>query len=147
MTAGNGVFVDANILVYFAFAAFNWHAAARARLSELERVAAAFWTSRQVLREFLAAVTRPGFVDPPATPTELARLIRIFEDRFHVVEDDDEVTALLLELLQNPGAKGKQVHDANIVATMRRHSIPYLLTNNAADFNRYARWITVLPLA
>ena len=60
--------------------------------------------------------------------------------------DDSEVTGLLLELLAKPGAQGRQVHDANLVATMRRHQIPYLLTYNTADFDRYQPWITILPL-
>jgi predicted nucleic acid-binding protein len=53
------VFVDANLLVYATFNHFSWHAAARARLTAL--IDASLNTSRQVLREFLAVTTRPGF--------------------------------------------------------------------------------------
>ena len=41
---------------------------------------------------------------------------------------------------------GKQVHDANIVATMQAYQIPYLLTANIGDFNRFSTLITLLPL-
>jgi len=41
---------------------------------------------------------------------------------------------------------GKQVHDANIVATMLVHGVPNLLTHNAADFKRFSHLIAVLPL-
>jgi predicted nucleic acid-binding protein len=41
---------------------------------------------------------------------------------------------------------GKQVHDANIVATMQAHGIRQLLTGNVADFNRFSALIRVLPL-
>ena len=105
-----------------------------------------FWTSRQVLREFLAAASRPGFLVPPPPSPFLAGLIEDFETRFRIAEDDREVTALLLELIANPGARGRQVHDANIVATMLHHGIPNLLTHNTSDFERYRPWITVLPL-
>ncbi len=42
---------------------------------------------------------------------------------------------------------GRQIHDANIVATMLAHGIPRLLTNNPGDFQRFAAHITVIPLA
>jgi hypothetical protein len=56
------------------------------------------------------------------------------------------VTALRLELLKQPGARGRQVHHANIMATIRHYGIPNLLTHKTADFERYQSWITVMPL-
>jgi predicted nucleic acid-binding protein len=41
---------------------------------------------------------------------------------------------------------GKQVHDANIVATMQVYGIDQLLTHNVTDFDRFTEFITVLPL-
>jgi hypothetical protein len=41
---------------------------------------------------------------------------------------------------------GKQVHNANIVATMLAHGIPRLFTHNVADFNRFSTLIEILPL-
>jgi predicted nucleic acid-binding protein len=38
---------------------------------------------------------------------------------------------------------GKQVHDANIVATMLVYGIPCLLTHNAKDFERFGDIVTV----
>jgi len=146
MTAGSGVFVDANILVYATFDQTPWHIAAQRRLTEVGRTPVAFWTSRQVLREFLAVTTRQGFLTPLPSPLFLAKTVRHFETRFQIATDDTEVTARLLELIEQPGAQGKQIHDANIVATMRRHGIPYLLTHNVSDFIRYQPWIAVLPL-
>lgn len=52
----------------------------------------------------------------------------------------------LLDLLQQFSIGGKQVHDANIVATMLISNIPALLTNNTDDFKRFSHLITVLPL-
>ena len=66
--------------------------------------------------------------------------------RFHLAEEDAETVRLLLKLLEQPGAKGRQVHDANVVATMQRHGIRYLLTHNRVDFERYVPLITLLPL-
>jgi predicted nucleic acid-binding protein len=87
-----------------------------------------------------------GLLDALAVPPFPANTVRAFENQLQITADDAEVTALLLELVENPGAHGKQVHDANIVATMRRHRISHLLTHNTTDFRRYALWVTVLPL-
>jgi predicted nucleic acid-binding protein len=146
MTGGSSVFVDANMLVYSTFDQVEFYEAARNRLTELDKVPVRFWTTRQVLREFLAVTTRPGFIAPLPSVAFVSRVVSYFETRFKIAEDGRDVTALLLELLENPGAQGKQVHEANIAATMRHYGIPYLLTHNTADFKRYAPWITVLPL-
>lgn len=57
-TSGSAVFVDTNILIYASFPGMPFYAAARTRLGELESQRVTFWTSRQVLREYLAATTR-----------------------------------------------------------------------------------------
>lgn len=38
---------------------------------------------------------------------------------------------------------GKQVHDANIVATMLAYDIPCLLTHNTRDFERFGEVIRI----
>jgi predicted nucleic acid-binding protein len=105
-----------------------------------------FWISRQVLREFLAATTRPGAVVPPPTLESLAKAVRQFEAEFEIADEDAAVTATLLDLLKSRTVLGKQIHDANIVATMRRYGIPSLLTHNTTDFTRYLPDISLLPL-
>lgn len=69
-----------------------------------------------------------------------------FSTRFHVAEDSPQVTERLLTLMEQIPIGGRQVHDANIVATMLVNGINQILTNNVADFNRFAQVITVLPL-
>ena len=51
-----------------------------------------------------------------------------------------------MSLMETTEFGGKQVHDANIVATMLVHDVPLLLTNNVSDFKRFADSVTVLPL-
>ncbi|MGI8588891.1 MAG: type II toxin-antitoxin system VapC family toxin [Chloroflexia bacterium] len=104
------------------------------------------WISLQVLREYLRTFTRPQtFAAPQPVATLIAR-IHYFESEFYVANDTAAVTEQLLVLLQEVPFGGKQVHDANIVATMRANGIRQLLTANAADFARFARYITVIPL-
>jgi predicted nucleic acid-binding protein len=93
MTAGSHVFVDTNVLVYFTFTHFAEHQGARQRLAECEGLPAPLWTSRQVLREFLAVTTRPGFLAPLPSLPFLAKTVRAFENQFLIAADDAEVTA------------------------------------------------------
>lgn len=52
----------------------------------------------------------------------------------------------LLRLAERVRVAGKQIHDANIVATMLAYDISDLLTHNTVDFVRYSDWITVIAL-
>ncbi|MCC5625260.1 type II toxin-antitoxin system VapC family toxin, partial [Nostoc sp. CHAB 5715] len=65
---------------------------------------------------------------------------------FRLVEENLLVTDRLLTLMEEVPSGGKQVHDANIVATMLVYGIPQLLTHNIGDFARFSGLITVLPL-
>ena len=72
--------------------------------------------------------------------------VQAFQAQFLLAEDGPAVTAHLVNLLGTVPCAGKQVHDANLVATMLAHGIPRLLTHNVADFTRFAGHVTVLPL-
>jgi predicted nucleic acid-binding protein len=145
-TPGSAAFLDTNILVYSSFPGAPFYDAARARSSELDSNGVVFWASRQVLREFVAVTTRPGAVVPAPMLDTLAQAVRQFETEFEIADEDAAVTAILLDLLKSRTVQGKQIHDANIVATMRRYGIPSLLTHNTVDFMKYVPDIKVLPL-
>ncbi len=72
--------------------------------------------------------------------------VRYFPTRFRVAEDDSSATERLLALMAGIPIGGKQVHDANIVATMQVYGVRRLLTHNARDFARFSHLITVVPL-
>jgi len=57
--ASDPVFLDTNVLVYATRPSAAQHAAAQAALTRLEGEGSSLWVSAQVLREYLAAVTRP----------------------------------------------------------------------------------------
>ncbi len=69
-----------------------------------------------------------------------------FVGRFHVADERAQVTDTLLMLLNQVPMGGRQVHDANIVATMLVYGIPQLLTKNTDDFTRFSSFIRILPL-
>jgi predicted nucleic acid-binding protein len=139
-------FLDTNILIYASIAEAPWHTAALSAIQRREQAGIELWISRQVLREYLAALSRAQVFTPPIPITTLITEIRAFEDRFQIAEDGPQITANLLKLLEQVSVGGKQVHDANIVATMQAYDLNHLLTHNTADFDRFASYITVAPL-
>jgi predicted nucleic acid-binding protein len=145
-TVADQVFVDTNVLVYANLALSPFNTAATTGLHTLRKAAAELWISRQILREYLAAMTRPGLLTGSIPISSLTADVQSFGSMFRIAEDGPTVSAHLLRLLQSIAAAGKQIHDANIVATMLAHGIPKLLTHNTADFARFGGLITVVPL-
>jgi predicted nucleic acid-binding protein len=142
----NSIFLDTNILVYANVSESPFHQAALEKIQNLYDSGIDLWISRQVLREFLMTLTRPqAFVNPQPVAILVER-IRFFQTQFQVAEDTPEVTEQLLFLMTEIAIGGRQVYDANIVATMLVYGIPQLLTHNTSDFARFSELITVLPL-
>jgi predicted nucleic acid-binding protein len=144
--AADPVFLDTNVLVYASRSTAPEHAASRAVLARLEADASPLWISQQVLREYLAAVTRPQATSPPLPMATALADVRSFLASFEIAEDNSAVLDRLLELLAVHPVAGKQVHDANLVATMLAHRLDRLFTYNAADFQRFAGVIRLVSL-
>jgi len=145
-TVVEAVFVDTNVLMYSELAASPFHAQAATKLAALRAAGHELCISRQVVREYLAGMSRPGAITGLAPISALVNDVRRFVATYRIAEDGHSVTTQLLTLLTAIPASGKQVHDTNIVATMMVHGIPRLLTHNLADFNRFASLIAVEPL-
>jgi predicted nucleic acid-binding protein len=67
-----------------------------------------------------------------------------FSRSLAVLEDGPEVAARLVELCRTVQLAGRQVHDANIVATMLAHGEDRLLTMNRSDFRRFEPHIKIV---
>ena len=135
--------VDTNGLVHASVPTSPDHSRARSALAHLaasDPVA----VTRQILREYLAATTRPQAWARAATLVEATRNTDGFIQRFTVLEDGPLVWDELLDLRRRFVFGGKQVHDANIVATMLAHGEARLLTFNAADFHRFGTLVEVV---
>ena len=131
------MFVDTNVLVKARILEAPDHDMARDSLERAFEEPDPLRISRQVLREYLAVVTRPQTWPVPisreAALDDVERLVAAFE----VLEDGRVVTDWLVSLCREVSAGGRQIHDANIVATMLAYGERRLLTLNAADFRRY----------
>ncbi|MGH2587138.1 MAG: type II toxin-antitoxin system VapC family toxin [Dehalococcoidia bacterium] len=141
------IFLDTNVLIYASEERAPLHQVARQAIRSIDQTGVMLWLSRQILREYLAVLTRPQLWGNPQPIGRLIAEVRQFEAQFHIAEDGPDVAERFLGLLAQFRAGGKQVHDANIVATMQAHGIPRLLTHNEDDFARYAAVITVVPLS
>ena len=131
------MFIDTNVLVKSRVPSAPDHDAARASLERAFRDPEPLRISRQVIREYLAVVTRPQTWTVAITREDalddVSRLIGSFE----ILEDGPLVTESLVGLCRDIPAGGRQIHDANIVATMLAHGEHRLLTFNVSDFRRY----------
>ncbi len=138
------MFIDTNVLVMSRIPGAPHHAAVRASLERAFVDTEPLRISRQVIREYLSVVTRPQTWPVAITREEaladVSRLIGIFE----ILEDGPHVTDSLLSLCREIPVGGRQIHDANIVATMLAHGERRLLTLNEADFRRYGDYIELV---
>lgn len=100
----------------------------------------------QVLYEFWVVATRPiennglGWTSAKACG-ELLQL----QDVFRLLRDERTIFACWQRLVSQYDVKGKQAHDARIVAAMERFGLTRLLTFNIRDFTRYPSIRAISP--
>lgn len=138
----NPLFIDTNILVYANVIETPFHEQALAAINTAHDAGRAIWISRQVIREYLVTLTRPQVFENLPRATVLEQVDQFIE-RFQVADDTATVTGQLVKLMGDFKIGGKQVHDANIVATMLAYDIPCLLTHNVKDFQRFGEVLRI----
>lgn len=147
MTVADPIFIDTNVLVFATIPRSPMHRPAMAALHAIAMSGAETWISRQIVRELPVYLTRPGVYNPAMAATAATVQVANLMTIYRVADESRAVTSQLLDFLRTVGAAGKQVHDANIVATMQVYGIPRLLKHNVADFARFSSLITVVPLS
>ena len=131
------MFIDTNVLVNSRILEAPQHSIARPHLERAFSGDEPLVISRQIIREYLAVVTRPQNWPVPITYDQTLEDVNSLLSTYEILEDGPVVTDQLLDLCRSVSAGGKQIHDANIVATMLAYGERRLLTLNAADFRRY----------
>ncbi len=139
------MFVDTNVLIYASAKGAPHREQARAALAHYAAAGEMLCISRQILREFLAVVTRPQTWARAQPAAEGASTVLNIARDFEILEDGPQVWDQLVALCASFVFGGRQVHDANIVATMLARGETKLLTFNTADFQRFASVIYILP--
>src|SRR5436309_12037541 len=92
-------FVDTNVLVFAASSGAPLHQRASAEIRRRHESGQELWVSRQILREYLAALSRPQTFAKPRSARELVGDIRYFLSHFQLAEEGPAVTEKLLELI------------------------------------------------
>lgn len=139
-------FVDTNILLRAIIPQFSLHRSCETLIQKMWDDNVELWISRQVIREYLVQVTHPRTLTSPLTLEQIMAQMQTIQSLFRITNETTVVTEGLLELLQNYPTKGKQIHDANIVATMLAYDIDTLLTLNIKDFKRFKDKITLISI-
>ncbi len=139
--------LDTNVLLAATDEAREDHEDAIAAIDLWPASGVVLYTSGQILREYLAVATRPvdrnglGMGQPDAVAN-----VRALRTRLNLLAEDVKVSERLLELLDTVECAGKQVHDANVVATMLVHGIDTVVTRNVDDFARFGHRVHVVGL-
>jgi len=100
----------------------------------------------QNLIEFWAVATRAIIENGLGlTITEAALELEKLKTTFTVLPDSADVLPLWEELVIKHQVRGKQSHDARLVAAMKVYNLTHLLTYNTSDFKRYSEITIVDP--
>lgn len=141
------VMLDTNVLLAATDEGRAEHRGALAIMNEWAAGGVTLCTSGQILREYLAVATRPGDRNGLGLkPADAVSNVRAIRERTAFLTEDARVADRLQGLLADVECGGKQVHDANVVATMLAHGVGAVVTMNVGDFARFDRYVTLLGL-
>ncbi|MBL8133861.1 MAG: VapC toxin family PIN domain ribonuclease [Anaerolineae bacterium] len=138
------VFVDTNVLLRATIAAFPDHGIVKPFLDGFITQGDELWISGQVVREYFNQTTRPQAFMKPMNAAQIEAQYAKLRVVFSIATETEAVVEQFVRLLQTHPTGGKQVHDANLVATMLVYGIDTLLTINVKDLERFHDRITLI---
>ncbi len=136
--AGDRLFCDTNVLLCAIDKQRRLNRQALQVLNEFPNNGVELCISGQVLREFFTVSTRPTSVNGLGqSPNDTLANIEAILDRSTLIEETRGVTERLIEMVTHNSIAGKQIHDANIAATMLANGVNRLVTDNLEHFRRF----------
>jgi len=148
MKEDRAVLVDTNVLLSATVPLRSLHRAALAVFNDWPNQGIILATSAQVFREYLVVATRPveanglGFGSEDALGNVAA-----FQGRIRLLQDNEQTWDRLRFLVSSYRCLGKQIHDANLVATALASGVTRLVTANGGDFSRFSPEMEIIDLA
>jgi predicted nucleic acid-binding protein len=132
------ILADTNLLTRSVQPASRHFGAATAAILELKRRGERLCVVAQIVYEFWAVCTRPpgenGLgMSVSDAEIEQAKVLSLFE----LLEDTPAILPEWRRLVVTHDVKGKNSHDARIVAAMNVHGVSAMVTFNGGDFRRY----------
>ncbi len=135
-TAGEIFFIDTNVLLTATDDARKHHLEVKKLFKSAIQAGFHLAFSGQVIREYLVVATRPVDVNGFGLRSgDAVHNIMEFQKLLLTYDEKKTTADSLKHLVIKYQLKGKRIHDANIIATMKTHGIKYLITDNSADFN------------
>lgn len=140
--------VDTNILTGITDRHGARHSVCKRALETFRRRGEALYIGAQNASEFWAVATRPEAANglgllPAQAEAELWDL----EKTVTWLEEPPELGVRWRELVNRYEVRGKQAHDARLVAFMLCHGLDQILTLNTDDFARYTEITALHPSA
>lgn len=139
------ILIDTNVLLRLLQKTEPHHSQADAALYALRSRGDEPCVVVQVIYEFWSVCTRPVASKSGLglTVTDTASRVRRLQELFPLYRDERAIFDHWEELVTRHEVKGKNAHDARLVAAMLHHRLTHLLTFNNSDFKRFTE-ITVL---
>lgn len=145
-TADNSLFLDTNVLLAATDPSRKLHPKA-VQVLDGAGPPRRMHVSGQVIREALVVSTRPREVNGLGLSASAAlHNVEIILRRCVLLDEDARVSQMLRTLVRENSVSGKQIHDANIAASMLVHGVRTLVTGNPAHFLRFRPAIRIRDL-
>ncbi len=130
--------VDANILLRLCDTSHPHHAVAKNAVATLQARGDVLQVPQQSLYEFWTVATRPKEKNGLGlSPQGATAFLTVWERMFSALPEQPLYSSWRA-LVTGYSVKGKQGHDARLVAAMKVHGLTHILTFNGSDFHRYA---------
>jgi predicted nucleic acid-binding protein len=130
--------LDTNIVLRNAVQSDPQHALVRDALQRLTQSGWELCIGTQNVVEFWVVATRPvGVNGLGMTPEQADQEVDALLTAFTLLRDPDDLLARWRDLCRRHSVRGRQAHDARIVAMMLGAGVTDLLTLNGGDFARY----------
>jgi predicted nucleic acid-binding protein len=141
------ILVDSGILLRLVNAADPLNAIIDAAVRVIQSRGDALAYALQNAAEFWNVCTRPatarGGLGLDAVETE--RRLKVVEASFSLLSEPTTAYSIWRQLVVAHAVRGKQVHDARLVALMQAHGISHILTLNGGDFARFPGIVAMEP--
>jgi predicted nucleic acid-binding protein len=143
------ILADSGVLLRLLESTDPWHGHSNRAVAALKRGGDILSVATQNLAEFWNVCTRPTTARGGLglDTTEVTKRLATLEHIFAILSEQPTTYSIWRHFVTTLGIKGKQVHDARLVALMLSHGIDNILTFNTADFTRYPGLTVLDPRA
>lgn len=138
--------VDTNVLLRLINSHNSQYAQAQNAINKLLQQDVELNIVPQNLFEFWVVATRPANVNGLGLSVEEAtQEMALLKQLFAIKASNPSILTVWEDLVIKYQVKGKQGHDARLVAAMITHEISHILTFNVEDFTRFSEIVAVSP--